>query len=180
MLEDIEEILIDGKAIQTRVKELGEEISRRYENKDLLLVCILKGGIMFMADLSRCITIPCEFDFMAVTSYGEATESSGVVRILKDLDKSIQNRHVLIIEDVVDTGLTLKYLVKNLENRRPASLKVCSLLNKKAHRKADVKIDFVGFDIPDKFVIGYGLDYAGKYRNLPFISVLKPKIYTTC
>jgi len=177
MFEDIEEILITEEQIQKRVAELGKQISDLYQSKDLLLVCILKGGVMFMADLARAITIPCQLDFMAVSSYGAATETSGVVRILKDLDKSIQGKHILIVEDVVDTGLTLQYLVTNLVNREPASLKICSLLNKRANRKVDIQVDFIGFEIPDKFVVGYGLDYAGYYRHLPYVSVLKPEIY---
>jgi hypoxanthine phosphoribosyltransferase len=177
MHQDIEEILIEEETIQKRVRELGAEISRMYAGKDLLLVCILKGGVMFMADLSRAITIPCEFDFMAVSSYGAATETSGVVRILKDLDKSIAGRHVLIVEDVVDTGLTLQYLVSSLKNRQPESLRVCSLLNKPTHRQTEVAVDFIGFEIPDKFVVGYGLDFAGLYRNLPMVAVLKPEVY---
>ena len=177
MFSDIEEILITEEQIKTRVVELGKEISEIYYGKDLLLVCILKGGVMFMADLARTITIPCQLDFMAVSSYGASTETSGIVRVLKDLDKSIQDRHVLIVEDVVDTGLTLQYLVNNLASRAPASLKICSLLNKQANRKVDISVDFIGFEIPDKFLVGYGLDYAGHYRHLPHVSVLKPEIY---
>ena len=177
MQHDIEEVLISSEQIDQRVQELGKEISDLYKGEDLLLVCILKGGVMFLADLARAISIPCQLDFMAVSSYGAATETSGIVRILKDLDKSIEGKHVLLVEDVVDTGLTLEYLVKNLQNRKPASLKICSLLNKRANRKVEIPVDLIGFEIPDKFVVGYGLDYAGHYRHLPYVAVLKNEIY---
>ena len=178
MFRDIEEVLITREQIEARVKQMGEEISVLYQGKELLLVCILKGGVMFLADLARSITIPCQLDFMAVSSYGAATETSGIVRILKDLDKSIQGKHVLLVEDVVDTGLTLQYLVNNLKERKPESLKICSLLNKIANRQVNIAVDLIGFEIPDKFVVGYGLDYAGHYRHLPYVAVLKPEIYT--
>ncbi len=178
MFQDIEEVLISKEEIEQRVKEMGVEISRMYSGQELLLVCILKGGVMFLADLARSISIPCQLDFMAVSSYGAATETSGIVRILKDLDKSIQGKHVLLVEDVVDTGLTLQYLVNNLKERKPASLRICSLLNKIANRQVSIPVDLIGFEIPDKFVVGYGLDYAGHYRHLPFVAVLKPEIYT--
>ncbi len=178
MKNDIQEVLITREQIHKRIQEMGSELSEHYRGQELLLVCILKGGVMFLADLARAISIPCELDFMAVSSYGAATETSGVVRILKDLDKSIQGKHVLLVEDVVDTGLTLQYLVNNLKDRGPASLKICSLLNKKANRKVEVEVDFVGFEIPDKFVVGFGLDFADGYRHLPYVAVLKPEIYS--
>jgi hypoxanthine phosphoribosyltransferase len=178
MRNDVQEILITENEIRERIQELGRNLSEFYRGKELLLVCILKGGVMFLADLARALSIPCELDFMAVSSYGAATETSGVVRILKDLDKSIQGKHVLLVEDVVDTGLTLQYLVNNLKDRNPASLRICSLLNKEANRKVDVEVDFVGFEIPDKFVVGFGLDFDGGYRHLPYVAVLKPEIYS--
>ncbi|HHV94285.1 MAG TPA: hypoxanthine phosphoribosyltransferase [Firmicutes bacterium] len=177
MLEDIDRVLLTEEQIQKRVSELGAEISRDYAGKDLVLVCILKGALCFMADLSRNITIPVDMDFMAISSYGASTKSSGEVRILQDLDAPIANRHVLIVEDIVDSGLTLKYLVDNLSARRPASLKIATLLDKPARRLVPIATDYNGFQIPDEFVVGYGLDYAEKYRNLPFIGILKPEIY---
>lgn len=178
MLEnDIAEILIDEETLQERIRELAEQISRDYEGKDLLLVCVLKGGFMFLADLTRHITIPHEIDFMATSSYGAATETSGVVRILKDLDTPIEGRNVLIVEDIIDTGLTLNYLTRILKARNPASLRICTLLNKKERRLVDVPLDYIGFDIPNKFVVGYGLDFGELYRNLPYIAVLKPEAY---
>lgn len=178
MLEDdVAEILITEEELQARVAELGKAISNDYRGKDLLLVCILRGAVVFLSDLMRHITIPHEIDFMAVSSYGAATETSGIVRILKDLETSIEGRNVLIVEDIVDTGLTLDYIISNLKTRRPASLRTCVLLNKSERRLVDVPLDYVGFDIPNKFVVGYGLDYGEKYRNLPFIGVLKPELY---
>ena len=178
MLEDdVAEILITEEELQARVAELGKAISNDYRGKDLLLVCILRGAVVFLSDLMRHITIPHEIDFMAVSSYGAATETSGIVRILKDLETSIEGRDVLIVEDIVDTGLTLDYIISNLKTRRPASLRTCVLLNKSERRLVDVPLDYVGFDIPNKFVVGYGLDYGEKYRNLPFIGVLKPELY---
>ncbi len=178
MLEDdVAEILITEEELQARVAELGKAISNDYRGKDLLLVCILRGAVVFLSDLMRHITIPHEIDFMAVSSYGAATETSGIVRILKDLETSIEGRDVLIVEDIVDTGLTLNYIINNLKTRRPASLRTCVLLNKPERRLVDVPLDYVGFDIPNKFVVGYGLDYGEKYRNLPFIGVLKPELY---
>ena len=178
MLEDdVAEILITEEELQARVAELGKAISNDYRGKDLLLVCILRGAVVFLSDLMRHITIPHEIDFMAVSSYGAATETSGIVRILKDLETSIEGRNVLIVEDIVDTGLTLNYIISNLKTRRPASLRTCVLLNKSERRLVDVPLDYVGFDIPNKFVVGYGLDYGEKYRNLPFIGVLKPELY---
>lgn len=175
--DDVAEILITEEELQARVAELGKAISDDYRGKDLLLVCILRGAVVFLSDLMRHITIPHEIDFMAVSSYGAATETSGIVRILKDLETSIEGRNVLIVEDIVDTGLTLNYIINNLNTRRPASLRTCVLLNKPERRLVDVPLDYVGFDIPNKFVVGYGLDYGEKYRNLPFIGVLKPELY---
>ena len=176
--EDIAEILVTEEELQARVAELGKAISVDYQGKDLLAVCILRGAAIFLADLTRQITVPHEIDFMAVSSYGGGrTESSGVVRILMDLRTNIGGRDVLIVEDIVDTGLTLTYIVDNLKTRRPASLRTCTLLNKQARRLVDVSVDYIGFDIPDKFVVGYGLDYGEKYRNLPFVGVLKRELY---
>jgi hypoxanthine phosphoribosyltransferase len=176
--DDVAEILIGEKELQARIAELGQAISSDYQGKDLLAVCILRGAVIFLSDLTRHITVPHEIDFMAVSSYGGTrTESSGVVRIVMDLKTNIQGRDVLIVEDIVDSGLTLSYIISNLKTRRPASLRVCVLLNKQERREVDVPLDYVGFDIPDKFVIGYGLDYDEKYRNLSFIGVLKPELY---
>jgi len=177
MEEDIAEILIDEKTLQARIRELGEQISRDYQGKRPILVGVLKGAFMFMADLIRHISIPHEIDFMATSSYGQATESSGVVRILKDLDTPISGRDVLIVEDIIDTGLTLDYLIRILKARNPASLRVCTLLDKRERRRIPIPLDYVGFEIPNKFVVGYGLDFGEIYRNLPYIAVLKPEIY---
>jgi hypoxanthine phosphoribosyltransferase len=170
--QSIGEILVQADDLQRRVRELGQDISRDYEGRELLLVCVLKGAVFFLSDLMRAIDVPCEVDFMAVASYGSATDSSGVVRILKDLDMPIEGRHVLIVEDIVDSGLTLQYLVRNLRARAPASLEVCALLTKPARRKAEVKARYIGFEIPNRFVIGYGLDHAERHRNLPYVAVL--------
>ena len=151
------------------------EISRDYAGKDLLLVCVLKGAVFFLSDLMRQIDVPCEVDFMAVASYGDATESSGVVRILKDLEAAIEDRHVLIVEDIVDSGLTLEYLMRNLKSRGPASLEVCALLTKPARRKTEVRAKYIGFEIPNRFAIGYGLDHAEKHRNLPYVAALQSR-----
>lgn len=175
--EDVDEILVTAQSIQARTRELGRQISQDYAGQDLLLVCVLKGAIAFLADLMRQITIPHEIDFMAISSYGASTESSGVVRILKDLDTNIQGRNVLIVEDIVDTGRTLNYISQNLRTRNPKSLRICTLLNKPSRREIDVPLDYVGFEIPNKFVIGYGLDFAEIYRSLPFIGVLKREKY---
>lgn len=172
-----EKILLNEEQIKKRVAELGSQISRDYHGESLLVVGILKGAMIFLTDLVRNIDVPTFFDFMAVSSYGSSTTSSGAVRILKDLDRSIEGRHVLIVEDIVDTGLTLQYLVENIKSRGPASLKVCTLLDKPSRRKVEVHVDYNGFNIPDEFVIGYGLDYNERYRNLPYIAILKPEIY---
>lgn len=168
------EKLIDEEQLQTRIKELGEQISADYEGRDLLLLCILKGGVLFLTDLMRQISVPHDIDFMAVSSYGkEIRESTGIVRILKDLDEPIAERNVLIVEDIIDTGFTLDYISRNLVARQPASLKICTLLDKAERRQVDIPIDYTGFVIPDKFVFGYGLDLDEKFRNLPFIGVAK-------
>jgi hypoxanthine phosphoribosyltransferase len=168
----ISDVLVEAEPLSRRVVELGEELSRDYAGRDLLLVGVLKGAVFFMADLVREISIPCEIDFMAVSSYGSGTDSSGVVRILKDLDANIEGRHVVIVEDIVDSGLTLSYLVRNLEARQPASLEVCALLTKPERRKADIECRYVGFEIPNRFVIGYGLDYGERFRSLPYVAAL--------
>ena len=170
------DILIDADSLRARVAELGEEISTAYHGTDLLLIGVLKGAVFFMADLMRNLTIPCEIDFMAISSYGVSTDSSGVVRILKDLDINIEGRDVLIVEDIIDSGLTLSYLMRNLEAREPASLEICALLTKPDRREAEVPVRYIGFEIPNRFVIGYGLDFAERYRNLPYVGVLDPAL----
>ena len=177
--EDVAQVLLTEAQIRQRVAELGAQISQDYAGKELMLVCILKGANIFLADLVREITIPLSYDFVAVSSYGADTKSSGVVRILKDLDESVESKHVLVVEDIVDTGLTLRlsYLLENLRSRRAASVKICTLLDKPTRRRMDVPVDYFGFQVQDQFVIGYGLDYAGMYRNLRYIGVLKPEIY---
>jgi hypoxanthine phosphoribosyltransferase len=172
----VESVLVDEETLLQRVRELGAEITADYRGRDLLLVGVLKGAVFFIADLMREIDIPCEVDFMAISSYGSATDSSGVVRILKDLDLSIEGRNVLIVEDIIDSGLTLSYLVKTLRARQPASLEVCALLTKPARRAAAVPCRYVGFEIPQRFVIGYGLDFAEHYRNLPYVGILRDEI----
>ena len=170
------EILIDADALRARIGELGEEVSAHYAGQDLLLIGVLKGAVFFMADLMRHLTVPCEVDFMAISSYGAQTDSSGVVRILKDLDINIEGRNVLVVEDIIDSGLTLSYLMRNLESREPASLEVCALLTKPERREIEVDVRYTGFEIPNRFVIGYGLDFAERYRNLPYIGVLHPDL----
>ena len=169
----IGEILVQPDELKERVRSLGEAVSVEYADRDLLLIGVLKGAVFFLADLMRHIDIPCEVDFMAVSSYGSATDSSGVVRILKDLDTPIEGRHVLIVEDIVDSGLTLQYLLRNLGAREPASLEVCALLTKPERRKVELPIRYVGFEIPNQFAIGYGLDHAESYRNLPYVAALE-------
>ena len=170
------EILIDEDRLQERIRELGRDLSADYAGRELLLVGVLKGAVFFMADLMRALSVPCEIDFMAISSYGAATDSSGVVRILKDLDINIENRHVLVVEDIIDSGLTLSYLLRNLESREPASLEICALLTKPERREIDVPVKYIGFEIPNRFVIGYGLDFAERYRNLPYVGVLRPEL----
>lgn len=175
--QDIAKVLVDEVSIRKRVRELGDVINREYARKDLLLVSVLKGSIIFMADLIRAITIPHEIDFMATSSYGAGVSSSGVVRILKDLNSSIEGRNVVVVEDIIDSGHTLSYLLRILQERRPASLRIMTLLDKPERREVDIHVDWVGFSIPNEFVVGYGLDYDEIYRNLPFIGVLKPSVY---
>jgi hypoxanthine phosphoribosyltransferase len=177
MDDDVAEILISKAELKARIHELGKQISRDYEGEDLLLVCVLKGAVSFLADLMREITIPHAIDFMAISSYGASTESSGVVRILKDLDTNISGRSVLIVEDIIDTGRTLNYITQNLKTRSPKSVRICTLLSKPSRRELDIPLDYVGFEIPNKFVIGYGLDFAEIYRSLPYIGVLKKEKY---
>ena len=172
----VTDVLIEADALQHRIAELGEEISNDYAGRDLLLVGVLKGAVFFMADLMRNLSIPCEIDFMAISSYGEGTDSSGVVRILKDLDINIEGRDVLVVEDIIDSGLTLSYLRRTLGARKPASLEICALLTKPERREVEVPVRYVGFEIPNRFVIGYGLDFAERYRNLPYIGVLHPDL----
>ncbi len=177
MHEDIDKTLVTEEEIYAKIRELGKQISHDYQGKNLLLLGILKGAIPFMADLARAIKIPLEIDYMAVSSYGNSSHSSGVVRILKDLEGPIDQKHVLVVEDIIDSGLTLHYMLDVLRQRRPLSLRVCALLDKGRDRVKPVELDYVGFHIPDQFVVGYGLDYAQHYRNLPYIGVLKPAIY---
>lgn len=179
-LEDnLAKILIPSDRLQSRIYELGLQVSSDYGDSRPLLVCVLKGGIMFLSDLSRALSIPHELDFMAISSYGGTrVESSGVVRIIMDLNANIEGRHVLIVEDIIDTGHTINYMVDTLHARNPASLKICALLNKPERRDKPVKLDYVGFDIPNEFVVGYGLDFDELYRNLPYIGVLKPEMYS--
>ena len=172
----IAEVLVGEEELRGRVVELGAEISRDYAGLDPVLVGVLKGAVFFIADLVRTITVTCEIDFMAVSSYGSQTDSSGVVRILKDLDINIEGRNVLVVEDIIDSGLTLSYLKRNLEAREPASLEVCALLTKPARREIDVPVRWIGFEIPNRFVIGYGLDFAERYRNLPYVGVLSDEL----
>jgi len=178
VLKDIKNIMISEEEIAKRVKELGKQLTEEYNGKELLVVGILKGCMLFLSDLVRTIDLPLTMDFMVVSSYGTTTKSSGVVRIIKDLEREIEGKDVLIVEDIVDTGLTLSYLIENFKTRNPKSVKVCSLLDKPDRRKAQVDIQYVGFKIPDEFVVGYGLDYSEIYRNLPFVCVLKPEIYS--
>jgi hypoxanthine phosphoribosyltransferase len=172
----VTEVLIEADALQHRIAELGEEISSDYAGRDLLLVGVLKGAVFFMADLMRNLSIPCEIDFMGISSYGEGTDSSGVVRILKDLDINIEGRDVLVVEDIIDSGLTLSYLIRNLEAREPATLEICALMTKPDRREIEVPVRYVGFEIPNRFVIGYGLDFGERYRNLPYVGVLDPAL----
>ncbi len=174
--EGVGEILIGEQELQARIAELGVEISRDYAGRDLLLVGVLKGAVFFMADLMRELTVPCEIDFMAISSYGAGTDSSGVVRILKDLDINISGRDVVVVEDIIDSGLTLSYLMRSLKARKPATVEICALLTKPERREVEVPVAYVGFEIPNKFVIGYGLDFDERYRNLPYVAVLHPDL----
>lgn len=177
MKEDVKEILFSEEVLRKRVKELAVQISSDYKGKELVVVGILKGSVVFTAELIKDIDIYCELDFMAVSSYGNSTETTGVVRILKDLDNSIEGKHILIVEDIVDTGTTLSYLLKYLKARKAASIEIVALLNKPARRKVELPVKYIGFEVPDAFIVGYGIDYAEKYRNLPYIGILKPEIY---
>ncbi|GAA4511916.1 MULTISPECIES: hypoxanthine phosphoribosyltransferase [Nonomuraea] len=178
MGEDLEKVLIAEDELQGKIRELAGRIDEDYAGKELLLVGVLKGAVMVMADLARALHVPVQMDWMAVSSYGAGTRSSGVVRVLKDLDTDIMNRHVLIVEDIIDSGLTLHWLLENLKSRNPASLEICAALRKPDAVKVPIDVKYVGFDIPNEFVIGYGLDYAERYRNLPFIGTLAPHVYT--
>ncbi len=177
--DDIAQILVTEDQIRERVRELGAQISRDYEGKELVMVGVLKGAAVFLADLVRAISIPVSYDFVAISSYGADSKSSGVVRIIKDLDESVVSKHVLVVEDIVDTGWTLRlsYLVENLRSRKAASVRVCALLDKPSRREMGVNLDYNGFTVEDRYVVGYGLDYNGAYRSLPFIGVLKPEVY---
>jgi hypoxanthine phosphoribosyltransferase len=174
---DIEQVLIPRAELQRRVAELADQVASDYRDTDLLLIGVLKGAVMFLVDLARELRLPLEMDFIAISSYGASTESSGVVHILKDLDEPVTGKHILVVEDIIDTGLTLQYILRNLATRRPASVKVCGLLVKDKARPVEVQCDYVGFRIPDRFVVGYGLDYAERYRNLPYVGILKPTVY---
>ena len=177
MKKDVKEILYSREKLELRIKEIGEKISIDYKDKDLVLIGVLKGSVMFMAELMKSISIPCSMDFMAVSSYGNSTTTSGVVRILKDLDDEIEGKHVMIIEDIIDSGITLKYLMEYLRGRKPQSIEIACLLNKPERRRVELEVKYIGFDVPDFFLIGFGLDYAQKYRNLPYIGILKEEIY---
>lgn len=175
--EHVNPILYSEEVILKRVKELAKKISEDYEEKDLIVVGVLKGSVVFTSDLIKFITIPCKLDFMAVSSYGNSSKTSGVVRILKDLDSDIEGKHLLIVEDIVDTGITLSYLLDYLKARKASSIEIVSLLNKEARRKSNISVKYIGFEVPDEFIVGYGIDYSENYRNLPFIGVLKREIY---
>jgi len=177
MNNDIKEVLYSEDQLRDRIRQLGAKVSNDYSGKELILIGVLKGSVIFMADLVKKITIPCKMDFMAVSSYGNSTETSGVVKILKDLDFEIQGKDVLIVEDIIDSGVTLKYLMKYLGARKPSSLEIICLLNKPDRRRVNIDVKYVGYDVPDYFLVGFGLDYAEKYRNLPYIGILKNEIY---
>lgn len=177
MNRDIDRILVSEQQLKDKVAELGAAISRDYDGHDLLLVSILKGSVVFMADLMRAISIPCGIDFMVVSSYGSGSTTSGLVKIVKDLDQDLTGKDVLIVEDILDTGITLSHLVPMLKMRNPSSVRICTILSKPSRRRANIEPDYLGFDVPDEFVVGYGLDYAETYRNLPYVGVLKPEIY---
>ena len=177
MINDMESILLTEEELQQRIAQMGREISRDYEGKEPLFIGVLKGCFVFMADLMRQVTIPCGVDFMVVSSYGKSTNTTGAVEIIKDLSQDVYGRHLVIVEDILDTGITLRYLTKYLKNRSPASVSIATLLDKPERRRAEVAAKYVGFTVPDAFVVGYGLDYAEKYRNLPYIGILKPEIY---
>lgn len=177
MEKDVKDVLYSEEMLRSKVAELAERINKDYNGKDLLMIGVLKGANVFMCDLMRAIQSPIQIDFIAASSYGHSTESSGVVKILKDLDYSIEGRDVLIVEDIIDTGLTLQYLIKNFISRKPNSVEICTLLDKPERRIANLDVKYVGFSIPDEFIVGYGIDYAERYRNLPYIATLKPSVY---
>ena len=177
MKDDIGEVLFSEEKIASIVRNMGRQISEDYVGKNLFMVSVLKGSLVFMADLMRAVTIPCSIDFLSVSSYGNGTASSGEVRILKDLDCSLEGKDLLIVEDILDSGMTLSFLLKTLSARNPASIRLCTFLDKPDRRRVDIRPDYVGAEVPDKFIVGYGLDYAEKYRNLPYIGVLKPEVY---
>ncbi len=177
IFDDIAETLLTEEQIADIVKKMGKQISEDYKGKNLLLVSVLKGSLIFMADLMREITIPCSIDFLSVSSYGNGTSTTGEVRILKDLDASLEGKDLLVVEDILDSGVTLSFLLKNLSARNPASVRLCTFLDKPERRRVDIKADYIGASVPDKFIVGYGLDYAEKYRNIPFVGILKPEIY---
>jgi hypoxanthine phosphoribosyltransferase len=177
LMPDVKEVLIPSSDIQEKVTEIGERITEDYKGKRLLLVGVLRGAVIVLGDLMRKIDLPCEIDFMDISSYGTGTSSSGVVRILKDLEEDITDRHVLVVEDIIDTGLTLSYLLRSLQARSPASLEIFALLSKPSRRRVELDVKYLGFEVPDEFVVGYGLDFAGAYRNLPDICVLKPEVF---
>jgi len=179
MMPDVEEVLITSKEIEDKVREIGGRITEDYRGEKPLLIGVLRGAVVVMSDLMRNIDLQCELDFMDISSYGSGTSSSGVVRILKDLEEDITDRHVLIVEDIIDTGLTISYLMRSLLARKPASLEICALLSKPSRRRVKLDVRYLGFEVPDEFVVGYGLDYAGAYRNLPDICVLKPEVFAT-
>ena len=178
MMPDVQEVLISSEEIEEKVREIGALISEDYRGERPLLVGVLRGAVVVMSDLMRSVDLPCELDFMDISSYGSGTSSSGVVRILKDLEEDITGRHVLIVEDIIDTGLTLSYLRRSLLARKPASLEICALLSKPSRRRVELDVKYLGFEVPDEFVVGYGLDYAGAYRNLPDICILKPEVFS--
>ncbi len=179
MYDDIGKVLFTEEEIAEIVQNMGRQISEDYKGKNLLLVSVLKGSLVFMADLMRAITIPCAIDFLSVSSYGNGTVTSGEVRILKDLDVSLEGKDLLVVEDILDSGMTLSYLLKNLSARKPASIRLCTFLDKPERRRVDIHADYVGASVPDEFIVGYGLDYAEHYRNVPYIGVLKPEVYAS-
>lgn len=177
MMDDIEKVLYSEEDLQKIVQRVGKQISEDYQDKNLLLVSVLKGSVVFMADLMRAITVPCEVDFMSVSSYGSGTKTSGVVKITKDLDINLEGYDLLVVEDILDSGMTLSYILEMMRDRKPNSIKLCTLFDKPERRTVNVQADYVGGTVPDEFIVGYGLDYAQKYRNLPFVGILKPKVY---
>lgn len=178
MKQDLEKIIISEEVLQNRIKELGEKLTEVYKDENPIFICILRGGVMFMSDLIKQISTPLEIDFMSVSSYGRSTSSSGIVKIRKDIDTDIKDRHVIIVEDIVDSGLTLEYISAYLKNHQPLSVKICTLLDKPDAHQLQIKLDYIGFEVGNEFVVGYGLDYAEKYRNLPYIGILKKEIYS--